>query len=176
MALFVTDIALFPSSHNLNGWIACNGALLDVDSNSIFFSILGTRYGGDGRNSFAIPSLDDIGSSHHIILGPESHGQLDFSKIGSELSYLKPSEDDIDDLPLGIITKTDGEVPKNWMLCDGRMLDLSNKKYQSLYSIIGFQFGKNGYEEFALPNLNALGDQKYMILATGARIDFYRKR
>jgi microcystin-dependent protein len=36
----------------------CNGALLSISQNSALFSILGTTYGGDGVNTFALPNLN----------------------------------------------------------------------------------------------------------------------
>ncbi|MET0906524.1 MAG: tail fiber protein [Tardiphaga sp.] len=39
------------------GWAVCNGALLAVQNNTALFSLLGTRYGGDGIRTFALPDL-----------------------------------------------------------------------------------------------------------------------
>jgi microcystin-dependent protein len=35
----------------------CDGSLLKISTNSALFSILGTIYGGDGVNTFALPNL-----------------------------------------------------------------------------------------------------------------------
>lgn len=45
-----------------------------------------------------------------------------------------------------------GFVPSYWMMCDGRILNVS--AYQALFSLIGNKFGGNGSTTFALPNLN----------------------
>ena len=34
-----------------------NGQLLPISTNTALFSLLGTTYGGDGRTTFALPSL-----------------------------------------------------------------------------------------------------------------------
>ncbi len=39
------------------GWASCNGQLLSISQNSALFSLLGTTYGGDGVNTFALPNL-----------------------------------------------------------------------------------------------------------------------
>jgi microcystin-dependent protein len=39
------------------GWAFCNGALMAISQNSALFTLLGTTYGGDGQNTFALPNL-----------------------------------------------------------------------------------------------------------------------
>ena len=41
------------------GWAFCDGRLLSIMQNTALFSLLGTRYGGDGRTTFALPDLRD---------------------------------------------------------------------------------------------------------------------
>lgn len=41
--------------------------------------------------------------------------------------------------------------PKNWLLCDGRLLAIN--QYQTLFSLLGTEFGGNGTTNFALPDL-----------------------
>jgi microcystin-dependent protein len=38
-------------------WALCNGQLLPINQNQALFSLLGTRYGGDGTTNFALPDL-----------------------------------------------------------------------------------------------------------------------
>jgi microcystin-dependent protein len=40
-----------------SGWASCLGQLQSIDQNSALYSIVGTRYGGDGRTTFALPDL-----------------------------------------------------------------------------------------------------------------------
>jgi microcystin-dependent protein len=42
-------------------------------------------------------------------------------------------------------------APQGWMLCDGRLLKISD--YSSLYALIGITYGGDGQTTFALPNL-----------------------
>ena len=39
------------------GWMTCNGQLLSINTNSALFALIGTQYGGDGVNTFALPDL-----------------------------------------------------------------------------------------------------------------------
>ena len=42
-------------------------------------------------------------------------------------------------------------APMNWAFCQGQLLDIAN--YQSLYAVLGIQFGGDGRTNFALPDL-----------------------
>jgi microcystin-dependent protein len=39
------------------GWAFCNGQLIPIDQNPALFQLIGTTYGGDGQNNFALPNL-----------------------------------------------------------------------------------------------------------------------
>jgi microcystin-dependent protein len=39
------------------GWAFCDGSLLPIAGNDMLFSVIGTTYGGDGANTFAVPDL-----------------------------------------------------------------------------------------------------------------------
>src|ERR671932_689090 len=39
------------------GWAQCNGQLLPISENDALFTLIGTTYGGDGQNTFALPNL-----------------------------------------------------------------------------------------------------------------------
>jgi VCBS repeat-containing protein len=55
-----------------NGWALCDGSLLSVASNPVLFDVLGTTYGGDGVNNFALPDLRNkvvIGTGSNDVIG-----------------------------------------------------------------------------------------------------------
>ena len=54
---FVGQIALFPYNFAPKNWLLCQGQLLSISQYSALFSLLGTYYGGDGTNTFALPDL-----------------------------------------------------------------------------------------------------------------------
>ncbi len=39
------------------GWAACNGQLMQIAQYSALYNLIGTTYGGDGVNTFALPDL-----------------------------------------------------------------------------------------------------------------------
>jgi microcystin-dependent protein len=39
------------------GWLLCQGQLLDISQFDALFNLIGTTYGGDGQQNFALPNL-----------------------------------------------------------------------------------------------------------------------
>lgn len=54
---FFGEIRAFAHHAIPRGWLEANGQLLPVAQNQALFSLLGNRYGGDGRVNFALPDL-----------------------------------------------------------------------------------------------------------------------
>jgi microcystin-dependent protein len=54
---YLGEIRIFGGNFAPKGWALCDGQLLSISSNAALFSILGTTYGGDGRQTFALPNL-----------------------------------------------------------------------------------------------------------------------
>lgn len=54
---FVGQIAMVGFNFAPVGWFLCNGALLSISEFSTLFNLIGTTYGGDGQNTFALPNL-----------------------------------------------------------------------------------------------------------------------
>jgi len=54
---FIGEIQLFAGTFAPEGWLFCAGQLLPIQSNTALFSLLGTMYGGDGKQTFALPDL-----------------------------------------------------------------------------------------------------------------------
>lgn len=53
----IGEIRMFGGNFAPRSWALANGQLLPIAQNQALFSILGTTYGGDGRNTFALPDL-----------------------------------------------------------------------------------------------------------------------
>jgi microcystin-dependent protein len=51
------EIVAFAGWYAPAGWMACEGQLLQIASYTTLFSQIGTTYGGDGINTFALPDL-----------------------------------------------------------------------------------------------------------------------
>lgn len=42
------------------GWMLCDGQLLKVNENQALFALLGPTFGGDGRQTYALPNLPPV--------------------------------------------------------------------------------------------------------------------
>jgi len=54
---YVGEIRMFAGNFNPNGWMLCNGQLLPIPEYETLFALIGTTYGGDGQETFALPNL-----------------------------------------------------------------------------------------------------------------------
>lgn len=54
---YVGEIRMVGFNFQVNGWQFCNGALLSIAENETLFNLIGTTYGGDGQQTFAVPDL-----------------------------------------------------------------------------------------------------------------------
>ncbi len=66
---YISEIRIFSFGFAPKGWALCNGQLLPINQNQALFSLLGTTFGGDGRQTFGLPNLQGrvpfhIGSDH----------------------------------------------------------------------------------------------------------------
>jgi microcystin-dependent protein len=54
---YLASIIMFAGTFAPRGWMYCDGSILSIAQNTALFSLLGTTYGGDGVNNFALPNL-----------------------------------------------------------------------------------------------------------------------
>lgn len=54
---FVGEIRMFGGSFAPAGWAFCDGSLQPISENETLFQLIGTTYGGDGQETFALPNL-----------------------------------------------------------------------------------------------------------------------
>lgn len=55
--VYIGQVSMFGGNFAPRGSAMCNGQLLPIAQNQALFSLLGTAYGGDGINTFALPNL-----------------------------------------------------------------------------------------------------------------------
>lgn len=73
MDAFIGTVTLFAGNFPPRGWFICNGQILQIRQYNALFAILGNKFGGDGRTTFALPNLpplpdsDGKGQSIYII-------------------------------------------------------------------------------------------------------------
>jgi microcystin-dependent protein len=54
---FVGEIRMFAGNFAPAGWAFCDGQLMPIAENDTLFNLIGTTYGGDGQETFALPDL-----------------------------------------------------------------------------------------------------------------------
>jgi microcystin-dependent protein len=54
---FLSEIRLVSFNFAPKGWALCNGQILSIQQNAALFSLLGTTFGGNGTQTFALPNL-----------------------------------------------------------------------------------------------------------------------
>ena len=89
---FLAEIRIVGFNFPPRGWAQCDGQILPINQNQSLYSLLGTTYGGDGRNTFALPDLRGRVPIHE---GSSSTGGASSSlgdKAGSENQPLSVDE------------------------------------------------------------------------------------
>jgi len=76
---FLGMIAIVPYNFAPFGWALCNGQILSIAQNTALFSLLGTFYGGDGIQTFALPNLQGRVPVH---MGSSSQGEFVLGEAG----------------------------------------------------------------------------------------------
>ena len=72
MTPFLGQLMLASWNYTTQGWAMCNGQLMAINQYQALFSLLGTTYGGNGIQTFALPNLQGrtpVGFGNSIQLG-----------------------------------------------------------------------------------------------------------
>jgi hypothetical protein len=59
-ASYIGEVFISPFGFCPNGSYPAQGGLLPISQNTALFSLMGTKYGGDGQNNFALPNMAPI--------------------------------------------------------------------------------------------------------------------
>jgi microcystin-dependent protein len=84
---FLSEIRIMSFGFPPKGWALCTGQLLPINQNQALFSLLGTTFGGDGRQTFGLPDLQGrtpiaVGGGHTLgERGGEQGHTLSISEI-----------------------------------------------------------------------------------------------
>ena len=54
---YIGEIRMFGGNFAPVGWLFCDGSLLSISQYDTLYNLIGTTYGGDGVNNFALPDL-----------------------------------------------------------------------------------------------------------------------
>ena len=52
----IGDVVIFPYQFTPQGYLPCDGQLLPIAEYETLFMLLGTRFGGDGQETFGLPN------------------------------------------------------------------------------------------------------------------------
>ena len=84
---FIGELRIMSFGYAPRGWAMCNGQIMQISQNQALFSLLGTMYGGNGVQTFALPNLQGRVPIHTgpanvqgVSAGQESH-TLSFSEL-----------------------------------------------------------------------------------------------
>ena len=61
---YVGEIRIFCGSFVPADWLACNGAILQIQQYQLLYAVITTLYGGDGRTTFKVPNLNGVAPMH----------------------------------------------------------------------------------------------------------------
>jgi microcystin-dependent protein len=84
---FLGELRLFSFQFAPKGWALCNGQLMAINQNQALFALLGTTYGGNGIQTFALPNMQGrcgihFGNGH---TQGESAGEENHTLVTSEM-------------------------------------------------------------------------------------------
>ena len=57
---YIGEIIVTGANFCPDGWLPLNGQLLPIAENETLFQLIGTTYGGDGQNTFALPTAKPV--------------------------------------------------------------------------------------------------------------------
>ena len=63
--VYIGQIVMFGGNFAPVGFAFCNGQLLSINQNDVLFALIGTTYGGDGQQTFALPNLQSRLALHY---------------------------------------------------------------------------------------------------------------
>lgn len=109
---FLGEIKMFSGDFVPRGWAACDGQTLAITQHSELFALIGTTYGGNGTDTFALPDMRGRTPVHYgtgsgltnrnigDTFGTETH-QLIEAEMPSHTHTIKASDTGSDQYPDG---------------------------------------------------------------------------
>lgn len=89
---FIGEIRIFPFGYAPIGWLECNGQQLAIRENPALYSLLGNRFGGDGRTHFNLPNLNGRIPVNAGAPSPTSQPFVFAAKVGQETVTLTQAQ------------------------------------------------------------------------------------
>lgn len=150
MSGILSQIKLFAGPQDIRGWVKCQGQLLQIAQNTQLFSVLGTKWGGDGRTTFGVPNIPSPEGGNYWI---DNTNTIGFDAY--ENSYPFISE---------IAAFGADYTLKGWLSCNGELVPIQN--YESLFALIENRYSPVG-TNFNIPKLAPIDKCGYQINYNG---------
>lgn len=138
------EIQFFANTYGTAGFLPADGRILSISDNSGLFAVVGSNYGGDGKITFALPNVPPLKDANK---GEEVRAYIAAEAGRLPITHAAKMQGETVLLPANNLIKKNPMLLRN----DGSILDAES--HVALFSIIGAQFGGDGYKTFALPKM-----------------------
>jgi microcystin-dependent protein len=140
---YIGQIVLYAFNFAPKSWSACSGQLVLIRDDINLFRLIGTKFGGDGEITYALPNYTALAPAN-LQYCVAMQGVYPFADGGP-----------LRDQAVGETTLFAGDfAPGGCAACNGQLLQMSQNTV--LFSTIGTTFGGDGQSTFAVPNLTSL--------------------
>jgi microcystin-dependent protein len=115
---YLAEIRIFSFNYPPKGWAFCNGQLLAINQNQALFALLGTTYGGNGVQTFALPNLQGnfpVHVGNGFVLG----------QVGGEFSHTL----NLNEMPAHTHVPAGSSTPANLGVPTGNVWATGNAAY-----------------------------------------------
>jgi microcystin-dependent protein len=126
MQPYLGEIRMFAGTFAPQGWFFCDGTLLPISQFDTLFALIGTTYGGDGQETFALPDLRG-----RVPLHPASPATLGGTG-GSEEVTLTVTQVPSHSHPLVASTAAGGATPAGKVLGTSTAVDVYRESSASV--------------------------------------------
>ena len=128
---YMGTIQLFAFPFPPKNWAFCNGQLLGISQNQALFSLLGTTYGGDGRQTFALPNLQG-----RTLIGVPANGAM--GQFGGEEAHT--------------LLTTEMAAHNHTLMTDASTVGTSNGNVPSSSTVLGIGAGTGSAKDVFIYN------------------------
>ena len=161
----IGEIRMFAGNYAPAGWEFCQGQMLDVRQYEELHRRIGKKFGGDGRESFALPDLRDrapmhygngvnIGDKPRIAIDPPDQDRVDARLHVNHIILLRNEHRMGEGEPFigEIRIFANSYETQGWLPCDGRLMRIFENT--ALFSLLSDRYSER-YDPnvFRLPNL-----------------------
>lgn len=156
---YVGEIRIFAGSFPPSGWAFCDGQLVAISENDILFTLLGTTYGGDGQQTFALPDLrsrlpihQGTGNGLSNYLVGENGGVESVTLTTNQIPahthpFLGSTDGGTQGSPVGSVLAASntvsmfaGAVPANQMAAQAALPDGGSQPHDNMQPYLGLNF------------------------------------